>query len=603
LAVTFTDTSSNATAWSWDFGDGGTSDLKDPKHTFQTAKTYTVTLIARNSAGSSTPVTQTITVNAPTTTAPVASFTPIQASGSDPLTVNFTDTSTGDIKSWDWDFGDGSKTTVTAPNKADVSHIYQYGTNGAYTVSLTVTSTTNIQKTATGKITVNATQPQADFSATPTLTPLQMQFSDSSKGTVNQWAWQFGDGGTSTARNPAYTYKAASTYTVTLKATGPTGLWNTTTKSVTVSAVGASTSGLVAAYNFEEASGTTAFDASGQNNHGAITQATYTQGKYGNALNFDGVNDWVTVNDSATQGPLDLTKGMTVAAWVYPTATMSNWRSVLLKERAGGLAYGLYANSDSNQPVGSINIGGNDKNQAGGSALKANTWTHLAATYDGASATQRLYVNGTQVASRAQTGSLTVSDRVLRIGGNSVWSEFFKGHIDEVRVYNRALKAEEIQADMNTAGGRLLGSQQTSSYTDTISQYTAKAYRQKADKAGKVTNLSVYVTSGSTALVAGLYSDNNGRPGTLLAQGKLSSPKAGAWNAVPVPATAITAGTYWIAILSPGGILQVGNKVGGGSEPSITSPTTTATLPSPSWWTSGGTPSYDGPLAGYGTGY
>ena len=71
--------------------------------------------------------------------------------------------------------------------------------------------------------------------------------------------------------------------------------------------------------------------------------------------------------------------------------------------------------------------------------LTANTWAHLAVTYDGIN--QRLYVNGTQVASRAQTGSMRASKGALRIGGNSVWSEFFKGRIDEIRVYNRALSA------------------------------------------------------------------------------------------------------------------------------------------------------------------
>jgi hypothetical protein len=70
----------------------------------------------------------------------------------------------------------------------------------------------------------------------------------------------------------------------------------------------------------------------------------------------------------------------------------------------------------------------------------------LATSYDGT--TQRLYVNGVQVASRAQTGATKISASPLRIGGDSVWGEYFQGLIDEVRVYNRALSASEIQADM-----------------------------------------------------------------------------------------------------------------------------------------------------------
>jgi hypothetical protein len=73
----------------------------------------------------------------------------------------------------------------------------------------------------------------------------------------------------------------------------------------------------------------------------------------------------------------------------------------------------------------------------------------LAATYDGA--TQRLYVNGALVASRAQTGLIKTSTSALRIGGDSVWGEYFGGKIDEVRVYNRALSQTEIQKDMTTA--------------------------------------------------------------------------------------------------------------------------------------------------------
>ena len=202
---------------------------------------------------------------------------------------------------------------------------------------------------------------------------------------------------------------------------------------------------------------------------------------------------------------------------------------------------------------------------------------------------------------------MTASNGALRIGGNSLWSEFFKGRIDEVRIYNRALSADGDQ-DRHEYGGAaaLLGNQQTGTKTDTISQDTAKAFQKKADKTGKVTNLSVYVTSGSTALVAGLYTNNNGpyRMNTrLCCQGTLSSPKAGTWNTVPLPATAVTAGNiYWIALLSPGGILQVSDQVGGGSQPSETSPATTSTT-LPQHLVDDRHPSYDGPLAGYGTGY
>ena len=78
-----------------------------------------------------------------------------------------------------------------------------------------------------------------------------------------------------------------------------------------------------------------------------------------------------------------------------------------------------------------------------------NTWTHFAVTYDGA--TIRMYVNGVQTGTRAQTGALRTSTQPLRFGGNAVWPEWFRGRLDEVRIYNRALTGAQIQADMAKA--------------------------------------------------------------------------------------------------------------------------------------------------------
>jgi len=60
-------------------------------------------------------------------------------------------------------------------------------------------------------------------------------------------------------------------------------------------------------------------------------------------------------------------------------------------------------------------------------------------------------VNGTQVATRSISGQITPTTGALRIGGNSIWSEWFQGAVDEVRIYNRALSQGEIQTDMTTA--------------------------------------------------------------------------------------------------------------------------------------------------------
>ncbi|MDP9492145.1 MAG: hypothetical protein M3P42_08130, partial [Actinomycetota bacterium] len=87
--------------------------------------------------------------------------------------------------------------------------------------------------------------------------------------------------------------------------------------------------GLVAAYGFDEASGPTAIDVSGNGNAGTLSGPTRSAaGRFGAALSFDGTNDAVVVADSAS---LDLTSGMTVEAWVRPTVLGTKWRTVLAK--------------------------------------------------------------------------------------------------------------------------------------------------------------------------------------------------------------------------------------------------------------------------------
>ncbi len=218
---------------------------------------------------------------------------------------------------------------------------------------------------------------------------------------------------------------------------------NTTTSSeVTVTVSNTVSSGLVLAYGFEETSGTLAADASPAKNNGTVNGATSTaSGRFGRALSFDGVNDRVDVPDAAS---LDLTGAMTLEAWVRPT-TNAGWRTALLKERGANLVYALYA-SNGARPT-TENFSAAENAAAGPSALALNAWTHLASTFDGSAL--RLYVNGTQVASKAASGVMPNTANPLRIGGNAVWGEYFSGLIDEVRVYNRALSAVEIVADMN----------------------------------------------------------------------------------------------------------------------------------------------------------
>ncbi len=196
-------------------------------------------------------------------------------------------------------------------------------------------------------------------------------------------------------------------------------------------------SGPVGAWGFDEPRGKTVSDSSGTGNAGRISGAVRTRGRFGGGLSFDGRNDWVTVGDDAS---LDLTRAMTLEAWVRPAARGA--RSVLVKERGNRLSYGLYGRP-------SAHVFTTAEQALRGSRLRLGRWSHLAMTWNGR--TLRVYVNGAQVAAHALTGEAAGSSGPLRIGGNAIWPEFFKGVIDEVRVYDRALSAGEVARDRDAA--------------------------------------------------------------------------------------------------------------------------------------------------------
>jgi beta-lactam-binding protein with PASTA domain len=216
--------------------------------------------------------------------------------------------------------------------------------------------------------------------------------------------------------------------------------------------------GLVVALGFDEAAGdTTAVNSSVTANDGVLRQANMQRvaGKFGTALRFDGVDDWVTITDGVANSPLDLTTGMTIEAWVNPSAR-NGWDTIVMKQRGAGLlSYALYANDGSPDPSGTalpasyMRVNGVDQPARGLVSLPLNTWTHVASTYDGT--THRLFINGVQVRAVALSTAIAVGNQQLRIGGNNAFAnEFFAGLIDEVRIYNRARTAAQIQADMNT---------------------------------------------------------------------------------------------------------------------------------------------------------
>jgi len=152
---------------------------------------------------------------------PVADFAGSPTSGNYPLTVNFTDQSTGDVSTRNWDFGDGQTGTEQNP-----THLYKWG--GFYTVSLTVTGPGGTDAEVKSKyITVaEGTAPVADFFAIPREgwnAYCAPEFVSTSTGWIIDYLWEFGDGETSSEPAPHHKYAQAGVYTVNLTVAGPGG--------------------------------------------------------------------------------------------------------------------------------------------------------------------------------------------------------------------------------------------------------------------------------------------------------------------------------------------------------------------------------------------
>ena len=268
--------------------------------------------------------------------------------------------------------------------------------------------------------------------------------------------------------------------------------------------------GLVGAWSFDEGAGATAADSSGSNNTATLSGAAWNaSGRFGKAVSFDGVNDWVTVADSSS---LDLTSGMTLEAWLRPSAN-GGWRTGLMKEAGSSFTWGAYANTSSNRPTG--NAGPYEVE--GAAQLPLNTWTHLAVTYDRVNL--RLYVNGTQVGVQPATPALVASSGPFRMGGNSIWDEWYSGLIDEVRVYNRALTAPQVQSDLATAIGNVPPPQDT----------TAPSVAVTAPAAGSTVSASVSVSASASDDV-GVAGVQFKLDGVNLGPEDTSAPYAVSWN-------------------------------------------------------------------------
>ena len=219
-------------------------------------------------------------------------------------------------------------------------------------------------------------------------------------------------------------------------------------------------------FNGPDISGTTAYDRSGSGNNGTTSGTTITEGKFGQALSFDGVNDLINVGSPAS---LDNLTDFSYSAWVNvlgPTGSGSLQR-ILVKDMVGedndgvilqynhsvyetGYFHALVGFSTTNAVAFSQNlwsvVGGGNSYRGG--------WQHVAMTFDGTSKVITLYLNGVEVSYSTRTTGVGTRDNDssgnFYIGNSTFGGRAFNGKIDEPRVYNRVLSAGEVSSLYNS---------------------------------------------------------------------------------------------------------------------------------------------------------
>jgi PKD repeat protein len=239
LTANFSGSASGGTSpytYYWTFGDGQSSNVQSPSHTYSTAGNFTATLSVTDSASRTANATVNITVTAK---APLsAAITASPTSGQIPLTVNFTGNASGGTPpySYSWNFGDGLSSTAQNP-----SHTYSIA--GTYTATFTVTDSASTAANASVIIVVsnkNPLDPAAQFSANPSqgTPPLQVNFdasaSYSPNGNISSYEWDFGDGSRGSGKIVSHIFKNRGKFSVVLRVTDSSMRSGTATGEVVV---------------------------------------------------------------------------------------------------------------------------------------------------------------------------------------------------------------------------------------------------------------------------------------------------------------------------------------------------------------------------------
>ena len=234
------------------------------------------------------------------------------------------------------------------------------------------------------------------------------------------------------------------------------------------------TTGLVAGYAFDASAGTTAADASTSGISGTLANgAGWAGGKYGNAVALAGDDDVVSLGNPTA---LRLTGSTTISAWINSAAFPADDAAVVSKRGTGGFQLDTTIDTGPRVIGFKLTTGtGGSMFRYGATAMQANTWYHIAGVYDATARTMHVYLNG--VLDDGQLQGTVAADQQdspqnVLIGQRPGWAGFgFNGRIDDVRIYNRALTAAEVQTDL----GRALGSAGSSDTVPPVVTVTAPA--------------------------------------------------------------------------------------------------------------------------------
>jgi hypothetical protein len=204
---------------------------------------------------------------------------------------------------------------------------------------------------------------------------------------------------------------------------------------------------LIGWWRLDEGSGTTVADFSGAGHNGFFAEGTpeWVEGKFGNALKFDG-NNKVEIPDHPD---FHLTDAVSIALWAKPEDTQPSYAKFFCKQKSGEYPYGIQYNSSGSSIRATVNASARADSSSTPSFV--GEWAHLCMTYDGSAVI--LYKDGEEAGRIDASGELQQNDLSLSIGGRLESGQNFNGTIDDVYLFNHALSIEEIQALMKGGGG------------------------------------------------------------------------------------------------------------------------------------------------------